>query len=168
MTLEKSGMNSFRTLVLALAFGFPLASMAQLTDDDHMRYTEALRDGDVKLVKKYLDGDAKPNDKFFGWSALQIAATKGQLKVVQLLVERGAELDYQHPISKNTAFHMAAFGGHDQVVKFLATKGADINIKMRADVSIIRAVRDEGNTKMVELLTSLGVKDDGCLEDKCF
>jgi hypothetical protein len=63
---------------------------------------------------------------------------------------------------------MAAFGGHDQVVKFLATKGADINIKMRADVSIIRAVRDEGNTKMVELLTSLGVKDDGCLEDKCF
>jgi hypothetical protein len=39
---------------------------------------------------------------------------------------------------------------------------------MRADVSIIRAVRDEGNTKMVELLTSLGVKDDGCLEDKCF
>lgn len=165
-------MNFFRTLVLALAFSitfiFPLASMAQLTDDDHMRYTEALRDGDVKLVKKYLDGDAKANDKFFGWSALQIAATKGQLKVVQLLVERGAELDYQHPISKNTAFHMAAFGGYNDVVKYLAAKGADINIKMRADVSIVRAVRDEGNTKMVELLTSLGVKDDGCLEDKCF
>lgn len=161
-------MNFFRVLVLALAFSFPLSSMAQLTDDDHMRYTEALRDGNVKLVKKYLDGDAKPNDKFFGWSALQIAATKGQLKVVELLVERGAELDYQHPISKNTAFHMAAFGGYSDVVKYLAAKGADVNIKMRADVSILRAVRDEGNTKMVELLSSLGVKDDGCQEEKCF
>jgi len=29
-------------------------------------------------------------------------------------------------------------------------------------------VRDEGSTKMVELLTSLGVRDDGCLEEKCF
>ncbi len=168
MTLEKSSMNFFRTLVLALALFYPIASMAELNDDDHMRYTEALRDGNVKLVKKYLDTDAKPNDKFFGWSALQIAATKGQLKVVELLIERGADLDYQHPISKNTAFHMAAFGGYSDVVKLLAAKGADVNIKMRADVSIIRAIRDEGNTKMVELLTSLGVRDDGCLEEKCF
>ncbi len=63
---------------------------------------------------------------------------------------------------------MAAFGGYSDVVKLLAAKGADVNIKMRADVSILRAVRDEGNTKMVELLTSLGVRDDGCLEEKCF
>lgn len=161
-------MNFFRTLVLVIACSFPLLSMAQLADDDYMKYTEALRDGDVKLVKKYLETDAGVNDKFFGWSALQIAATKGQLAVVKLLVDKGADINYQHPISKNTAFHMAAFGNYTEVVKYLAEKGADINIKMRADVSLIRAIRDEGNTKMVEFLTSLGVRDDGCLEEKCF
>jgi len=31
----------------------------------------------------------------------------------------------------------------------------------------VRLMRDEGNTKMVELWLSLGVKDDGC-QDKCF
>ncbi len=161
-------MNFFRALVLVVACSFPLLSMAHLTDDEHMRYTEALRDGNVKVVKKFLETDADVNDKFFGWSALQIAATKGQLAVVKLLVDKGADLNYQHPISKNTAFHMAAFGSYADVVKYLAEKGADINIKMRADVSLIRALRDENNLKMVELLTSLGVKDDGCLEEKCF
>jgi hypothetical protein len=38
---------------------------------------------------------------------------------------------------------------------------------MRADVDIIRVVRDTGNTKMVDLLTSLGVKNDGCQDEKC-
>ena len=42
-----------------------------------------------------------------------------------------------------------------------------MNIKMRADVDIIRVVRDTGNIKMVDLLTSLGVKNDGCQDEKC-
>ncbi len=161
-------MSFFRTLVLVVACGFPIVSMAQLNDDDHVRYTEALRDGNIQLVKKYLGVNADVNDKFFAWSALQIAANKGQLKIIKLLIDKGADINYQHPISKNTAFHMAAFGNYTEVVKYLSAKGADVNIKMRADVSIIRVLRDEGNVSMVELLTSLGVKDDGCQEQKCF
>ena len=52
-------------------------------------------------------------------------------------------------------------------MKFLAEKGADINKKMRGDADIIRVVGDTGNTKMVEVLKSLGVKNDGCMEEKC-
>lgn len=161
-------MSFFRILVLMMAFSYPIASMAALNDDDYMRYTEALRDGNIKLVNKHLGVDTDVNDKFFGWSALQIAANAGRLDVVKLMVDKGADLNYQHPISKNTALHMAAFSNYSDIVKYLSAKGADINIKMRADVSIIRAVRDTGNAAMVELLTSLGAKDDGCLEQKCF
>ena len=44
----------------------------------------------------------------------------------------------------------------------------DINIKLKADVSILRAVKDVNDKPMVELLTKLGVKEDGCLEERCF
>jgi hypothetical protein len=54
------------------------------------------------------------------------------------------------------------------MVKLLAASGADINIKLKAEVSILRAVKDLGDKPMVELLTKLGVKEDGCLEERCF
>ena len=54
------------------------------------------------------------------------------------------------------------------MAKFLASAGADVNIKLKGDVSLIRYFRDEGNTHMVEFMTSLGVKDDGCAEQQCF
>jgi hypothetical protein len=53
-------------------------------------------------------------------------------------------------------------------VKFLAANGADLSLKLRGDVSIVRAVRDAGNPKMAELLLSLGVSEDGCKDEKCF
>lgn len=41
---------------------------------------------------------------------------------------------------------------------------------MKGDISIIRVMKDEGErgANMVKLLTSLGVKDDGCQDEKCF
>jgi ankyrin repeat protein len=84
-----------------------------------------------------------------------------------LLIEKGADINYQHPISKNTALHLAALSNHPEVVTYLISKGADVNIKLRADVSIIRPLRDEGNIKMVELLLAAGTKEEGC-QGECF
>jgi|SRR5690554_316941 ankyrin repeat protein len=161
-------MNIIRSLLLAVALMLPVSSMA-MTDEQHMEYTQALGDNNIKLVKKYLDeGIASPKDFFFGWTALHIAAEKGHVKLVELLIDRGADMNWQHEISRLTAFHLAALGGHTEVVKLLAAKGADVNIKMRANVSILRPLRDEGKTEMVKLLMDLGVKDDGCQEKQCF
>ncbi len=144
-----------------------MSVFAQVTDDEQIVFTEALRDGNVKVVKQFLATDAGVNDLYFGWSALQIAANKGQLKVVMLLIEKGADINYQHPISKNTALHLAALNNYPEVVTYLISKGADPNIKLRAGVSIIRPLRDEGNIKMVELLLAAGAKEEGC-EGECF
>jgi uncharacterized protein len=160
-------MKMVKLFILALALGIPAISHAYVTDDEQIVYTEALRDGDVKTVKKFLATDAGVNDLYFGWSALQIAANKGQLAVVKVLLEKGADINYQHPISKNTALHLAALSNYPEVVTYLISKGADVNIKLRAGVSIIRPLRDEGNIKMVDLLLAAGTKEEGC-EGECF
>ena len=161
-------MKLIKALIMAVAFILPIAAHAEINGDDQVAYTQALRDGDVKTVQKYLDAGLSPNEQFFTWTAIQIAANKGQLAVVKLLVEKGADINYEHPVTKMTSFQLAAYENYPEVVKYLASKGADINAKMRGGISIIRAIRDEGNTKMVDFLISLGVKDDGCKEEKCF
>ena len=155
-------MKMMKALILSLALTVPLSAFA-LTDDEQVIFTDALRTGKIKVVKKYLDnGSATANEKSFAWSALQMAADKGHLAVVKLLVESGAELEYQHPVNKMTALHMAAYSGHDEVVKYLLSKGADPNRKMSRGVSILRAVKDQGHTSTVQILEAAGDKDEGC------
>jgi len=153
--------------VLVLGFSFNALAAKSLTDDESVEFTEALGKGNLKVVKKYVEAGVDVNATYFAWAPIQMAATKGQFETVKYLTEKGADLDYVHPLTKMTAFHLAAYDGYDKIVKYLAEHGADINKKMRADVDIIRIVRDTGNTKMVDLLTSLGVKNDGCQDEKC-
>jgi len=158
-------MNMIKALFAVLALSFSLSSFA-LTDDESVEFSDALTTGNLKIVQKYVTQEpAVVNNKIFAWSPIQMAANNDRLNVIKYLVEKGAEKDYQHPLTKMTAFHLAAYDGFEDVVKYLAAQGANVNLKMKGDVSILRAVKDQGNTKMVDLLTSIGVKDDGCQED---
>jgi len=162
-------MKLLKVLLAALVFSFSFNAMAAkaLNDDESVEFTDAIGKGDMKVIKKYMDAGVDVNVGYFAWPPLLMAAAKGQLEAVKYFAEHGANLDYQHPMTKWTAFHHAAYDGNMEMVKYLAAKGADINKKMRGDVDIIRVVRDTGNTKMVDLLISLGVKNDGCMEEKC-
>lgn len=162
-------MKFFKMLLAVVVLGFTMNTMAatQLTDDQSVEFTDAVGKGDMKLVKKYIESGVDVNATYFAWSPIQMAATKGQFEVVKYLTEHGANLDYVHPMTKMTAFHLAAYDGNEKIVKYLAEHNADINKKMQGGVDIIRVVRDTGNTKMIELLKSLGVKEDGCQEEKC-
>jgi uncharacterized protein len=157
-----------KTLFAVLALSISFSSFA-MTDDESLEYSDALTEGKLKVVQKFVKADpAVVNEKIFGWSPVQMAANKGDIPMVKFLLSKGAEINYLHPIAYHTAFMLAALNGQEEMAKFLAKSGADVNVKLKGDVSLIRYFRDEGNTHMIELLTSLGVKDDGCLEEKCF
>lgn len=163
-------MNKLKALFAVLALSLSMHAFA-MTDDESVEFTSAIGAGDLKTVKQYVAKDPKViNEKFFAWSPIQMAATKGKLEMVKYLKEKGADINYVHPVTQMTAFHLAAFDNHDDVVNYLAKSGADIQKKMKGDISIVRVMKDEGErgANMVKLLTSLGVKDDGCLEVKCF
>lgn len=161
-------MKLIKFLVALFTLSFALQAFA-LSDEEYMEFTEALTNGNLKVVKKYVEANPSLiNQKFFAWEPLQMAASKGRMDVVKYLISKGADKDYVHPASHNTAFHMAAFIGDTAMMKYLASIGADVNKKLKGDVSLIRYFREEGNQPMVELLTQLGTKDDGCQEEKCF
>jgi uncharacterized protein len=161
-------MNMLKTLFAVLALSFSLNSLA-VTDDEQVEFSDGLTEGKMKVVQKFVKADkAIVNEKFFGWAPLQMASNKGQMEVVKYLLAQGADINYIHPVAYHTAFHLAALNGHLELAKFLASKGADVNIKLKADVSLVRYFRDAGSPEMVKAMTDLGVKDDGCLEGKCF
>lgn len=159
-------MKLIKVMLVTMAMVLPSVAFA-INDEEQTEYITALGDGNIKVVQRYLDSSSEnANLNAFAWSPLQIAVENDRLTVVKLLVERGADLNYKHPITKMTALSMAAYNGYTGVVEYLLSKGANPNIKMRGDVSIVRAVKDLGNTKMVDLLLKGGAKDDGC-EGKC-
>jgi uncharacterized protein len=161
-------MNMSKALLAVLALSFSLSSFA-LTDDESLEFNDALTEGKLKIVQKYVKADPTAvNFKTFGWSPVQMATNKGDIEMVKYLLSKGGDINYIHPTAQHSAFMLAAFNGQDEMLKLLAKSGADVNIKLKGDVSLIRYFRDEGNTHMVELLTSLGVKDDGCNDDQCF
>ena len=151
------------TLIL-LTFSMQLFA---LTDAEEIEFAGAVNEGKLPIVKKYIEGKKVDiNATYFAWSPFLMAAAKGQFQTVKYLAEHGADINYTHPLTKMNAFHHAAFDGRIDMVKYLASKGADINKKMKGGVSIIRIVKEKGDTKMVDLLLSLGVSEEGC-EDKC-
>ncbi len=161
-------MNILKVFFAVLALSFSLNSLA-LTDDEQMEFTDGVTEGKIKVVEKFVKADVKVvNEKFFGWSPIQMASNKGQLAIVKYLLGKGADINYVHPVAHHTAFMLAALNGHEELAKYLAANGADVNVKLKGDVSLIRYFREEGNTHMVDFLTGLGVKDDGCKEERCF
>jgi ankyrin repeat protein len=81
-------------------------------------------------VRDLLEKGARPdsqNNKV-GCSALMFAAAFGELGAVQTLLAGGATVDLKTPDGE-TALMLAAWGGHQQVVKLLISNGADINAR---------------------------------------
>jgi len=168
-------MKFFKVILAVLALSVATQGVAKEyydpTDDENMVLTNAIADGDLATVKKFVEMGIDINDghELFAWPPLLMAAGKNQTEIAKYLaVQPGVNLDYRHPATKWTAFMHAAFFGNEELVNFLAEKGANINLKTKGNMSIVRVVREEGNQKMVDLLLSLGVKDDGCEEKACF
>lgn len=160
-------MNKFLKATLTIIILTFSMQLFALTDAEQIEFAGAVNEGKLPIVKKYIEGKKVDiNATYFAWSPILMAASKGQFQILKYLVEHGADINYTHPITKMNAFHHAAFDGRADIVKFLASKGADINKRMKGGVSIIRVVKENGDTKMVDLLLSLGVSEEGC-EDKC-
>ena len=161
-------MKALSSLLAISVALFSLNALA-LNDDQELEFTGAVNEGDLKIVKMYVETtDLKINDSYFAWTPFLMTAAKGQLEVMKYLVSKGANITYTHPITEFNALHHAAFNGHKAMVDYLVKIGIDKTKNLKGDVSIIRALKEDGKGKMAEYLLSIGFKDEGCQEKRCF
>lgn len=103
-----------------------------------------------------LTSGANPNTEFYdGTSPLMIAALSGDLETVKTLFNytpRYININKQLPSNGFTALMMAAEYGHDDIVKYLISKGADINLRTAEYLTALSVAVMYGHRKVVTTL----------------
>ena len=139
-----------------------------LNDAEELEFVGAVNDGDMKLVKMYVETmNVNLEDSYFAWTPFLMSAAKNQLEVMQYLKEKGANINYTHPVTRFNALHHAAFNGNKVMVKYLIDIGIEQK-NLKGNVTLIRALNEDNKPDMAEYVASLGVKDEGCEEQRCF
>ena len=128
-------------LLIALALGqapAPVANPDSLLD--------AVRKADLAGVKAALDAGV-PVDHLFRYerTALSFAAARGQVEIVALLLERGADPNKKDSFYGATPFNWASNEGHVQIVRLLIEKGAPVGPEL-----MMRAANN-GNAELMAL-----------------
>jgi ankyrin repeat protein len=94
-------------------------------------------------------------DKDMKLTPLAIAASKSRYDVVELLINRGANVNFKGK-DNYTPLDYAVIGGNYKVVALLLSKGADV--KNRTGKSLLHLARECGHNEIADLLRRYGVK----------
>ncbi|XP_010776598.1 ankyrin repeat and SAM domain-containing protein 6 isoform X1 [Notothenia coriiceps] len=136
------------------------------TDDERRRpdVFSALKLGNSQLVKEILEEDPTQvnSSNQEGASPLMIAAVSGQLEVVQLMVDKKADIDKQDGVHGWTALMQATYHGNKDIVKYLLSQGADVNLRAKNGYTAFDLVMllNDPDTELVRLLASVCMQVD--------
>ncbi len=95
----------------------------------------------------------------YGESALMLAAFKGNMQLVEKLLEMGADINR---VDNWTAMHYAASEGHDEVVKLFIEKGGKVNVQTYSGVTPLYMAARKPSRKVVMTLLRAGAYRDLC------
>ena len=87
------------------------------------------RDGNVdELIIALNQGNNSTNwyGDVLGNTALHVAAINGHMNIVEILLDRGIDINSKDSIGE-TALHLAAANGHMNIVEILLDRGIDIS-----------------------------------------
>lgn len=97
--------------------------------------------------------NAEDQDKL---TPLMKACAKGDLKTVNDLVEKGADVNYPHAQFRVTPLMFAAYFGHADVVKLLIAKGAKVTARDALAAQAVDWAEFDNHTDVANILKANG------------
>ena len=132
--------------------GGPQPDINALNETGESALMMAALKGQLDWVKRLLERGAQVNKP--GWTPLHYAATGPNPAVVQLLLDRGAEINAESP-NRTTPLMMAARYGNEAGVDLLLGRGADPQRRNDLGLSAADFARDGQRPALATKLTKL-------------
>ena len=86
-----------------------------------------IKHGDIVSLRCELDAGTSPKlSNRFSWTLLMLAALEGNLKIGELLISRGADINATNKFGE-TALSLAAHRAHMRFIKLLLAHGASVD-----------------------------------------
>ncbi len=116
-----------KTIALLLSFLISLATAHAASLPDPTRFSLAIERGDLALAREWLDAGLAPDfeGKLIG-TGVMIGAWEGNIPMMNLFVERGANVNMTNALGEQALLH-AAWKGHLKAVRWLVERGANLN-----------------------------------------
>lgn len=150
-------------VLLIIALGVVLvagAAVAQGKDKNQSLFTAVTFHDPAKAKQLIEDGaDIEGKDEL-GMTCLVIACSKGNLDIVKLLLEKGANVNA--PAADGTTPLMAVAGSGSvygvEISEMLLKKGADATVRNKDGKTAVNFANEKGDKKLAELLLERGTK----------
>lgn len=141
----------------AAKFASVVTNASQKDLDEILLYAIAQKNVSIDIVRSLLSKGAQINQPTRYKSALMHAASGGHLAIAELLLAKGADVNFETP-QEGTALILAVIEGHEELVKLLLAAGANVKATYRTGQPVLSlAVVGRGDdSKLMQLLLAKG------------
>jgi uncharacterized protein len=151
--------NGLSAVLTALYYQQPAVADVLIEHGASLNLFEASASGRLERVRDLLDADPTQVNAWAadGFQPLGLACFFGHTAVVELLLDRGAEVTEP---SRNglhvQPLHSAVAGQHLEIARLLLEHGADANARQGEDFAPLHGAAENGQVEMIRLLLAHG------------